>query len=239
MNSRIKRYARRLDGGKTFVPAGIPKKELIMNQMGLDEFEAIRLVDYDGLSQVEASEAMQVSRATLQRLLLKARKKMVDTVLHNKGLDIDNKIVNIKLKGENNMNIEEKEIIKIAFPTSNRSTIDGHFGKTEEFMIFTIKDVDVIAITHITPPPHAPGVIPAFLAENDVDVVITGGMGRKAIELFDAAGIDVILGAKGRVDVNLNEYLGGFLSSHGNICKNERNTNLTKDGVDTFENSSK
>ena len=218
MNTRKKRYARRLDGHRTFKPAGIPKSELEMNNLRLDEFEAVRLVDHEGNSQIEAAKEMQVSRATIQRLLLTARKKIVDSLLYNKGLEISNEITDIKLKGENKMDIQSKELINIAFPSSDKVTIDSHFGKTKEFVFYTIKDTDVIAVNHLTPPPHAPGVIPNFLAENEVDVVITGGMGQKAVKMFERAGIDVILGAKGRIDVNLSEYLGGFLTSKGSVC---------------------
>jgi len=218
MNTRIKRYARRLDGHRTFKPAGIPKSQLEVNIMGLDEFEALRLVDYEGKSQIEASTEMQVSRATIQRLLLKARKKVVDSILNNHSLEIHNEIANIKLKGENNMDIEAKEMKRIAFPTNDKSTIDGHFGKANEFAVYTVKDTEIIAVTHITPPPHAPGVVPKYLKDNEIDVVITGGMGHKAIKVFEHNGIDVILGAKGRIDVNLSEYLGGFLSSKESSC---------------------
>jgi len=218
MNSRIKRYARRLDGVRTFKPAGIPKQGLEINTMGLDEFEALRLVDYEGLSQIEASEEMHVSRATIQRLLLKARKKVVDSILKNKALEIHNEISNIKLKGESKMDIESKEIIKIAFPTGDKSTIEAHFGHAEMFALYTVKDTEVIAVNHVSPPPHAPGVIPKFLHDSEVDIVITGNMGAKAVQLFEHNGIDVILGAHGRIDVNLNEYLGGFLSSKGSVC---------------------
>jgi predicted DNA-binding protein (UPF0251 family)/predicted Fe-Mo cluster-binding NifX family protein len=229
MNSRKKRYARRLDETRTFKPAGIPTRDLEIYVLGLDEFEALRLVDLEGKSQIEASEEMQVSRATIQRLLLKGRKKIVETILTNNALEVRNEIANIKLKGENNMDIESKEIKKIAFPTSDKSTIDVHFGKTKEFAIYTIKETEVIAVNHIMPPPHAPGVIPNFLAENDVDVVITGGMGAKAVKMFENAGIDVILGAKGRIDVNLNEYIGGFLSSKGSVCSSNHDHGHDKD----------
>ena len=225
MNTRVKRYARRLDQKRSFKPTGVPKNQLEVQIIGLDEFEALRLVDHEGKSQTEASEAMQVSRATLQRLLLKARKTVVHSILNNYTLEISNEISNIKLKGENNMDIESKEIIKIAFPTSDKVTIDAHFGHAKEFCVYTVTGNEILAVTHITPPEHAPGVIPRFLADYDCDVIITGGMGRKAVSMFDEAGIDVILGALGRVDVNLSEYLGGFLTSKESICNNEHNLN--------------
>ena len=222
MGSRKKRYARRLDSSRTFIPGGVHKSNLEVEFIKLDEFEALRLCDYEGLSQIEAAQEMQVSRATIQRLLISARKKIVDIILNNKILEIKNEIANIKLKGESKMNIEHKEIKKIAFPTSDKVTVDGHFGHTREFVIYTVKFTDVTEVIYVTPPPHTPGVLPQFLAEQGVDVIITGGMGRMAVDLFQKQGIDVVLGANGRIDVNLNEYLGGFLTSQGSICEHEQ-----------------
>lgn len=221
MSTRKKRYARRLDSSRTFKPAGIPKSELESVNIMLDEFEAMRLCDYEGLSQIEAAQEMQISRATIQRLLLSARKKVVDVILNIKILEIRNDIRNIKLKGESKMNIEDKEIKKIAFPTSDKTTVDGHFGHTKEFVIYTIKANEIIEAVYVTPPPHTPGSLPQFLGEQGADVIITGGMGQMAVDLFERQGIDVVLGAKGRIDVNLNEYLGGFLTSQGSTCNHE------------------
>ena len=216
---RIKRYARRLDDKRLYMPQGNQRGGTALSSLTLDEFEALRLVDVDGLNQIEASDSMQVSRATIQRLLTSGRKKLVEAILYNHAIEIRNDIRNIKLKGENNMNIEQKDIKIIAFPTSDKVTIDNHFGHTREFAIYTVKDADIIDVKHVTPPPHEPGVIPKFLRDQKIDVIITGGMGQKAITLFKHHNIDVILGARGRIDVNLNEYLGGFLTSQGTSCE--------------------
>jgi predicted DNA-binding protein (UPF0251 family)/predicted Fe-Mo cluster-binding NifX family protein len=218
---RIKRYARRLDDRRLYKPAGIPQSRLQVVEITLDEFEAMRLVDRESMSQIDAAEDMQVSRATIQRLLSSGRKKLIDSILHQHAIEIKNDIQNIKLKGENKMNIAEKTEKIIAFPTSDKVTIDGHFGHTKEFAIYTVKDTDVVHLTHVTPPPHEPGVIPRFLAEQNIDVIITGGMGQMAVNLFNQHNIDVILGARGSIDVNLNEYLGGLLTSQGSSCDHQ------------------
>ncbi len=83
------RNCRRLDGDKTFKPSGIPRIELEKIILNLDEFEAVRLCDYDDLNQIEAGEALGVSRGTVQRLLLSGRKKIVDALLHSKELIIE------------------------------------------------------------------------------------------------------------------------------------------------------
>ena len=56
--------------------------------VSLDEFEALRLCDYENLEQVEAGEKMGVSRGTIQRLLYKGRAKIVEAILSNKSLHI-------------------------------------------------------------------------------------------------------------------------------------------------------
>jgi len=216
--SRKKRYARRLDSSRIYKPHGIPKTNLETFSVSLDEFEAIRLIDIDGLNQIEAAADMQVSRATVQRLLLAGRKKIAEALLTNAAIEIRNDIRNIKLKGENKMNIEEMDIKMIAFPTSDKVTIDAHFGHTKEFAIYEVRNNDIVQVKYVTPPPHEPGVLPRFLGEQGIDVIITGGMGQMAINLFNRQAIDVILGAKGRIDVSINEYLGGFLSSQGSSC---------------------
>jgi predicted DNA-binding protein (UPF0251 family)/predicted Fe-Mo cluster-binding NifX family protein len=218
VSTRIKRYARRLSGKRSFKPAGIPVSQLKTVHMNLDEFEALRLVDYEGFSQIEASEEMQISRATVQRLLAKARKKTVDAVLHNHILEVNNEITNIKLKGENKYDIASKDHKTIAFPTSDKVTIDSHFGRASSFALYTVDNHEIKQIVHLIPPPHAPGVIPKFLKEHKVDVVITKSMGAKAVTHFAESNIDIILGASGRIDVNLNEYLAGFLSSTEKSC---------------------
>ena len=56
--------------------------------VSLDEFEALRLCDYENLEQAEAGEKMGVSRGTIQRLLYKGRAKIVEAILSNKSLHI-------------------------------------------------------------------------------------------------------------------------------------------------------
>jgi len=221
INSRKKRYARRLDSSRIYKPVGCPKKDLETVFINLDEFEALRLVDYEGLSQIDAAEEMQVSRATVQRLLISGRKKFIDVLLGHKALEIKNEITNIKLKGENKMNIEEKLVKKIAFPTSDKVRVDEHFGHCKEFAVYIIEENEVKEVNYIQPPEHTPGSFPKFLGAQGVDVIITGGMGAMAVNLFKNQNIDVVLGARGRIDVNLSEYLGGFLTSKGSVCDHD------------------
>jgi predicted DNA-binding protein (UPF0251 family)/predicted Fe-Mo cluster-binding NifX family protein len=218
MKPRVKRYARRLDSNRIYKPAGIKAIHLTKTIISLDEFEAMRLIDVEGYSQIEASEDMRVSRATIQRLLQSGRQKIISGILQQHVIEVINDTKNIQLKGENKMNKQEKTIKVIAFPTSDRKTVDGHFGHTKEFALYKMEENQVTDISFVTPPPHEPGVLPRFLGDNNVDVIITGGMGRMAIDLFHQQGIDVVLGATGSLDQNINEFLGGVLTSTGSAC---------------------
>jgi predicted DNA-binding protein (UPF0251 family) len=70
-------------------PIGIPAVELESVVMALDEFEAVRLADLEGLYQEKAAEQMNVSRPTLSRIIDSARRKIADALVHGKALRIE------------------------------------------------------------------------------------------------------------------------------------------------------
>lgn len=107
----------------------------------------------------------------------------------------------------------------IAIPTNDRKIVEEHFGHCKEFAFIKIEDGKVIDTNYIVPPKHSPGVLPKFLVEQKANVIITGGMGQMAITLFKENNIDVILGAKGSVDSNLQEFIKGELASTGSACE--------------------
>ena len=72
-----------------YKPAGIPARQLQWMRLTLDEFEAIRLVDGEGLDQETASMHMGVSRPTVTRILASARAKIAQTFIHGQALVIE------------------------------------------------------------------------------------------------------------------------------------------------------
>lgn len=72
-----------------FKPAGIPKFELEEVILTLDEFEALRLADLQGLYQDDAAASMNVSRQTLGNILVEARRKIADCLVNGKALRIE------------------------------------------------------------------------------------------------------------------------------------------------------
>lgn len=88
---RKKRCCRELGESKLFKPRKVPGKELTITEIELDEFEAMRLCDLEEMSQIEAADSIGVSRGTVQRLLQKGRKKIIEALLEDKGLLIKDK----------------------------------------------------------------------------------------------------------------------------------------------------
>ena len=72
-----------------FKPAGIPVHQLEEVVLGLDELEAIRLADLDGLYQEHAAARMKISRPTFSRVVEQARRKVADALIHGKALRLE------------------------------------------------------------------------------------------------------------------------------------------------------
>jgi predicted DNA-binding protein (UPF0251 family) len=72
-----------------FKPAGVPRRLLKRIELTLDEYEAIRLADYDGLEHLEAAKKMDISRSTFTRLIEKARHKVAEVVIDGREMVIE------------------------------------------------------------------------------------------------------------------------------------------------------
>lgn len=110
--------------------------------------------------------------------------------------------------------------MKIAIPVAN-NTICMHFGHCEQFYIYEV-DTDSKTIKNVlklTPPPHEPGLLPRWLKEKEVNIIIAGGMGQRAQNLFTQRNIKVFVGAPVENPKSLVEkYLNETLISGVNAC---------------------
>ena len=84
-----------------FKPAGVPMCDLEEVVLTLDEVEALRLADLNGLYQEQAAEQMKISRATFARIVEVARKKVADALIHGKALRLEGGTIIVK--GESKM----------------------------------------------------------------------------------------------------------------------------------------
>lgn len=111
--------------------------------------------------------------------------------------------------------------MKTAIPTAN-GKLSMHFGHCEKF---TILDIDpdnktITATTELDAPPHEPGLLPPWLAERGVDLIIAGGMGQRAQALFEEQNIKVLTGASGELTPTevVTAYLNKTLETGANTC---------------------
>lgn len=113
--------------------------------------------------------------------------------------------------------MEEKEMMKIAVASEN-GKVTEHFGHCESFMIFDTENNQIVKSETIANPGHRPGFLPNFLNDKGVKVIISGGMGGGAIDIFNEKGIEVIVGAIGDAKAAATAYLQGTLKSTGSVC---------------------
>lgn len=110
--------------------------------------------------------------------------------------------------------------MKIAIPLMG-GQLSMHFGHCESFALVTV-DADAGTAeepTYHTPPAHEPGALPRWLHEIGADVIIAGGMGQRAQQLFTAQEITVVVGAPALPPEDLVEqYLAGSLKTGTNVC---------------------
>ena len=114
-------------------------------------------------------------------------------------------------------NIKEKKMIKIAVASENEMVTE-HFGHCINFNIYEAENNSIVKNESIANPGHKPGFLPNFLNDMGVNVIISGGMGGGAIDIFNEKGIEVIVGASGNAREAAEAYLKGSLKSTGSVC---------------------
>ncbi len=110
-------------------------------------------------------------------------------------------------------------VMKFAVPT-NEGKLCMHFGHCEAFaLVDTDAQGKITNETYVTPPPHEPGLLPPWLAQQGVNCILAGGMGSRAQQLFAQQGIKVVTGAQ-EADprIAVESYLKGTLVTGVNTC---------------------
>lgn len=98
------------------------------------------------------------------------------------------------------------------------TAVAGHFGHCENFIFFDTQDGKILSEQSVPNPGHRPGFLPNFLADHGAQVVIAGGMGGGAVDIFNERGVQVIVGAQGDARTAVQAFLAGELVSTGSVC---------------------
>ncbi len=157
-------------------------------QLMLDEYEAIRLIDHQKMTQEECAEAMGVSRATVTSIYESARSKLADALISGKQLRISGgayRIDDVPAAAE----VPEKEpgTARVAVPYDD-GQVGQHFGRAEQFAFCRIALV-------------------GFLRAAEVDTLLCGGIGENARNALCSTGIRMESGLTGSVEEVVEAYL--------------------------------
>jgi len=108
--------------------------------------------------------------------------------------------------------------MKFAIPLAD-GKLTAHFGHCREFALVDVEDNEIKKKEILVPPPHEPGVLPRWLHDLGTHVIIAGGMGARALDLFAQNEIRVVVGAPSLTPEELvGRYLDNTLESGANVC---------------------
>ncbi len=178
--------------------------------MSLDEFETIRLIDYQGKTQEQCAAEMNVARTTVTAIYESARKKLAAALVEGKRIVISGGNYTL----DNNISEEiirkGNTIMRIAVTYEN-GQIFQHFGRTEQFKLYDITDGKIINEQVVGTNGAGHGALAGFLRSAQVDVLICGGIGGGAQMAMQEAGIALYGGNTGYADDAVTSFLADTL----------------------------
>ena len=111
-----------------------------------------------------------------------------------------------------------RRVTRIAISADSNNGLDSvvspHFGRCPYYILVDLDGREVSEVSAVENPyygKHQPGAVPGFIQSQGADVMLAGGMGRRAIGFFQQYGIQAVTGASGTVRHALEQYLGGVL----------------------------
>jgi len=102
---------------------------------------------------------------------------------------------------------------------NEQGRISGHFGHCLGFQVYEVEGQTIMGNVFLENPGHKPGFLPQFLSEEGINVIIAGGMGERAQNLFEENNIDVIVGITGELQVAIESFVEGKLESTRSVCR--------------------
>lgn len=213
-----------------FVPDGASAGDIVI--LSVDEFETIRLIDFEKKTHEQCAAQMEVARTTVTEMYETARGKIAECLVNGKTLqitggnyrlcngsahqccgkvchmDTERHTPQIKQKGASHMRIAV---------TYDNGMVFQHFGHTENFKIYDVEDNKVISSQVIPTMGQGHGALAGFLSGHRIDVLICGGIGGGAQMALSEAGIRLYGGVSGEADNAVDAFLAGTLGYDPNV----------------------
>ncbi len=168
--------------------------------LSLDEFETIRLMDRQGLTQEQCAREMGVARTTVTAIYESARQKLARLIVDGAALRIAGGNYALA-ENENKTDYPQKgkDQMRIAIPYDN-GEIFQHFGRTEQFKVYDEMDGQIVLTAVVNTNGAGHGALAGFLKIGGVDALICGGIGGGARNALAEAGIKLYPGVTGSAD---------------------------------------
>ena len=203
------RRSAQMPGYRSFSPDDVPAAEII--RMTVDEYEALRLLDDEGLTQEACAAQMNIARTTVTAIYDSARKKIADALVHGKRLLITGGCCTFE-PVEINQTIMEKgnDTMRIAV-TNENGEVFQHFGHSEQFKLYDVEGGKITGEQVVDTNGSGHGALAGFLQAAKVDALICGGIGMGAQMALSDAGITLYAGVQGSADEAAKALAAGTL----------------------------
>lgn len=206
-----------------FSPIGEVSGEPVI--LTIDEFETIRLIDKESLSQEECGVQLCVGRTTIQKIYESARKKLANALVLGLPIKIEGgdyclcngnvdfcyksdcfkKQIHIKFLSD-----KGEKLMRIAVTYEN-GNIFQHFGHTEQFKVYDVEEGKIVRTDIIDTNGSGHGALAGVLSALKADVLICGGIGGGAQTALAESGIKLYGGVSGNADEAVTALIAGNL----------------------------
>ncbi len=165
----------------------------------LDEYECIRLIDRERMTQEQCAGRMGVARTTVTAIYDSARRKIAEALVAGRVLRIGGGAYQIQENRPDTVPEKGKDIMRIAVTYEN-GEIFQHFGHTEQFKLYDVEDGKIVAELIVPTNGSGHGALAGFLKAAQADALICGGIGMGAQTALAEAGIRLYGGVQGSAD---------------------------------------
>ena len=194
---------------RSFSPDDAPNAEVI--RLTLDEYEALRLMDAEGMNQEACAARMNVSRTTVTAIYESARRKIATALVQGKRLQIAGGCCEFKpVPPPEQLNMKGSHVMRIAIPYE-QGEIFQHFGHTEQFKLYDVENGAIIGEQIVDTNGSGHGALAGFLQAVQADALICGGIGGGAQMALAEAGIRFYAGVTGSADAAAKALATGSL----------------------------
>ncbi|MBQ9364648.1 MAG: DUF134 domain-containing protein [Schwartzia sp.] len=183
---------------RSFSPDDVEAGESV--RMTVDEFEALRLLDGEGMTQEACASQMNIARTTVTAIYDSARRKVADALVHGKRLLIVGGCCEFTpMEISQEIMRKGRMAMRIAVAYENGEVFQ-HFGHTAQFKLYDVEDGMITGEQVVDTNGSGHGALAGFLQAAKVDALICGGIGMGARMALADAKIKLYAGVQGNAD---------------------------------------